>query len=114
MRLSKRTLIDLWMFLIIASVLDIIFTYELLNFDNMVKEANFMVRAAISYGPKQILITKMAPLLALGAIIFMNGRLPHYRKWFLDVGIIVAALILLIVLLLHVYFYLYLSFSILN
>ena len=111
MFLSKRTLIDFWIFLVFASIFDIVFTFRILRYESS-EEMNFIMKSILGFGLKQVFLTNFLPLFALGSIIVFGNKIRYpYRKQFLNWGIIICALILLIVLIVHLYFYFSLIFS---
>ena len=105
MLFSKRTLIDLWIFLIFASIFDILFTRQLLGYEG-VKEVNFIMKSVLYCGTKQVFLAKFLPLFVLGSIIVFSNKIQSpYRKQFLNWGILFCVLVLLVVLIVHLYFY---------
>lgn len=109
MFLSKRKLIDFWVFLVFASFFDILFTFRILRYERA-KEMSFIMKSVLSFGIVQVFTAKFLPLFVLGIIIFGDKNRIFYRKQILNWGIVICTLILLIVLIVHLYFYLSLVF----
>ncbi len=108
MHLAKKTLVILWLFLFLGSIIDVFLTCKILENSSgglALVEANFIVRAAIFCGSEYVLFVKIAPLFALGLVIFLDKKLPPYRDSFLSIGIIIAALMISIAIILCLFSY---------
>ena len=102
---SRRKLIDFWIILVFASIFDIVFTLRTLRYESS-KEMNFIMQSVMGCGITQVFLVKFLPIVVLGILVFFSDKIRlTYRKWILNWGITICALILLVVLIIHLYFY---------
>ena len=108
MPFSRKRLINFWIFLLFASIFDIVFTFRIFDFEILNEEINFIMNPILGLGIGYFLFVKFFPLLALGVAIFGNRFQFCHRKKLLNRGMFFCVVIFSINMAVQVYTYFFL------